>query len=111
MGHENEYQGTGTKWCCFLYVIVYIVAPFLPVRSHFEAGAYISNEYKAVDCLRTNKNNVHTGTRSPSAVNISTVTLRRSNRYMEYNLKSISLGPLVKPKEIKVIRQIISVYD
>ena len=65
MGHENEYQGTGTKWCCFLYVIVYIVAPFLPVRSHFEAGAYISNEYKAVDCLRTNKNNVHTGTRSP----------------------------------------------
>ena len=41
---ENEYQGTGTKWCCFhtlsiRYVIVYIVAPFLPVRSYFEAGA------------------------------------------------------------------------
>ena len=43
-GTKNEYQGTGTKWCCFhtlsiLYVIVYIVAPFLPVISHFEAGA------------------------------------------------------------------------
>ena len=42
--YENEYQGTGTKWCCFhtlniRYVIVYIVAPFLPVRSYIEAGA------------------------------------------------------------------------
>ena len=42
--HENEYQGNGTKWYCFhtlsiRCVIVYIVAPFLPVRSYFEAGA------------------------------------------------------------------------
>ena len=64
MGHENEYQGTGTKWCCFhtlsiLYVIVYIVAPEAILKQE------LSNEYKAVDCLRTNKNNVHTGTRSP----------------------------------------------
>ena len=34
--NQNEYQGTGTKWCCFhtlsiRYVIVYIVAPFLLV--------------------------------------------------------------------------------
>ena len=39
-------QGTSARneWCCFhtlsiRYVIVYIVAPFLPVRSYFEAGA------------------------------------------------------------------------
>ena len=42
--NENEYQGTGTKRCCFhtlsiRYVFVYLVAPFLPVRSYFEAGA------------------------------------------------------------------------
>ena len=34
--NQNEYQGTGTKWCCFhtlsiRYVIVYIVSPFLLV--------------------------------------------------------------------------------
>ena len=60
----NQCLGTGTKWCCVhtlstRYVTVYIVnstqTPFLRRK--------LSSEYKAVDCLKSNKNSVHTSSR------------------------------------------------
>ena len=63
--------GTGTKWCCVHTLSNRYVKSclhsysILPCQTPFWNWHEISNECKAVDCRRTNENNVHTGTQCP----------------------------------------------
>ena len=77
----NQCLGTGTKWCCVhtlstRYVTVYIVnstqTPFLRRK--------LSSEYKAVDCLKSNKNSVHTSSRCSLCALVQGLNLRHRHR-------------------------------